>query len=95
LETRWHFVEIDKHWEWRKIGPTGAITGSSAPSKDYGAIVTDAIRNGFQPAAHHWHVITEAGITRFEPGTAPTISPNQRRGMDGTDSGIKRRATDK
>src|SRR5688572_6016808 len=69
LDARWHFVEVDNLWTWRLISPTDASVSSSAPDKDFGVIVSDALRNGFQPSSHHWNVITANGITRFEPGT--------------------------
>lgn len=91
---RWHFVEIDRRWTWRLVTAQGAVLATSNPCEDYGAAVTDALRNGFQPAIHYWHVITANGITRFEPGIAPQTSVNRRRSMDGTEPAIKRRMTD-
>jgi hypothetical protein len=80
MDERWHFVESDNLWTWRLIGPTGVSVRSSEPGKDFGEIVSDALRCGFQPSSHHWHVITANGITRFEPGAAPQVHPERRSG---------------
>jgi hypothetical protein len=91
---RWHFVEMDRRWTWRLVTAHGAVVGASIPCNDYGSAIMDALRYGFQPTVHHWHVITANGISRFEPGIAAQIFANRRRNLDESQSAAKRRGTD-
>jgi hypothetical protein len=93
MSVRWQFVEINREWTWRLIAHDSVIR-TSAPHSNFGVTVTDAIRQGFQPAIHHWHVITTNGITRFDPGAAPKTSPERRQITDGMQAVENRRATD-
>ena len=75
MATQWEFIEDkgrEPSWSWRCVllgGGHEAASPRSFPS--YGLAVRDAISHGFQPAKHHWAVITKLGTTRFQPGQDP------------------------
>jgi hypothetical protein len=77
MPQRWIFTEAPGRdgWSWRAISPVDGIDRDSKGFPDYGAMVHDAIKQGFQPSLEHWVVVSAHGTTHFEPGVPPTHAP--------------------
>ena len=51
-ESRWQFIQSeDSTWRWHR-GANGDTDSVSAPFKDFGRCVSDAIKNGFRADLH-------------------------------------------
>jgi hypothetical protein len=77
MPQRWIFTEAPGRdgWNWRAISPDDGTDRDSKSFPDYGAMVHDAIKQGFQPSLEHWVVVSAHGTTHFEPGVPPTHAP--------------------
>src|SRR5688572_32003188 len=77
MARRWIFTEAPGRdgWSWRITSPDEGIDRSSKGFPDYGAMVHDALKQGFHPSLEHWVVISAHGTTHFEPGMPPTHAP--------------------
>jgi hypothetical protein len=57
----------------------GSIERISGEFGDYGAVVLDAVNNGFQPASDHWIVEGALTTTHFEHGERAVVVPSEPR----------------
>jgi hypothetical protein len=78
MPARWVFVEGPKQneWTWRTIAPDGIVERVSHSFTDYGAVMLDAIKQGFRPRREHWVVITPHGTTHFKPNQPVVAHPD-------------------
>ena len=79
----WQFIRDRVHdsWSWRSVRADGSIERTSAPHAEFGKAVSDAVRNGFNPAGQHWLIADREWCTHFEPGSDPVTV---RRDADGS-----------
>ena len=68
----WQFVKAEtfgqRQWHWQRMTVDGSISIRSGEFGNYGEVVTDAIvHGGFQPSCEGWCIITDLGVTHFEP----------------------------
>jgi hypothetical protein len=77
--TSWWFKEDTSsqptQWTWRTIAADGGILKQSAPFKDYGQAVVDAIKHGFRPTSDYWAIETAHSIARFAHGQRSAFIP--------------------
>jgi hypothetical protein len=78
-QARWQFFEMHPEgtacWAWRHVMANGAIQSQSANLETYGAVMCDAIRNGFEPKKDSWDILCATCIAHFEPEAAPVLAP--------------------
>ena len=91
--TLWQFVKektgSGESWTWRRTGADGSVELSSAGShSNYGDVVYDAIRHGFQPKQQPW-IVTDGGFTShyFPDGRAPRSGGSPRPVPQAPDTG--------
>jgi hypothetical protein len=77
--TSWWFKEDTSsqptQWTWRTIAADGGILKQSAPFKDYGQAVVDAIKHGFRPTSDYWAIETAHSVARFAQGQRSAFIP--------------------
>jgi hypothetical protein len=75
--SRWQFAEVrfrgSRSWTWRHLSAGGALSKSAVMLESFGAVVRDAIRNGFDPQQDSWDVTSATYAAHFEPQLRPTL----------------------
>jgi hypothetical protein len=91
---QWQFIETGIRgsglWTWRRLNGRGAIQKQSATLQTYGAVVCDAIKNGFEPGKESWVSISASCVARFEPQNGPCLVPGGARSIRSV--GVNQRA---
>lgn len=77
----WVFNYHVDEWTWRQLSIDGSIAHISSPLQDFGAAVSDALKQGFRPKEHHWVVMNRTGTTHFRPGSMPISIPPDRQAV--------------
>jgi hypothetical protein len=76
MASRWLFKQHEAQpmlWTWRLLGAGSCIRQQAGEFEDYGAAVTDAVRNGFHPDEDHWIVETAREAVHHEHGRKPLV----------------------
>lgn len=62
-ESRWQFIQSeDSTWRWHR-GANGDSASTSAPFKDFGRCVSDAIKHGFRADLHAYSTRTHGPVS--------------------------------
>src|SRR5262245_15903205 len=78
MARRWCFHEgrtsRPNKWTWRILRVDGTIERISEQDfKEYGAVVLDAIRNGFRPKQDHWIIESTSSVVHFRHGEQSVV----------------------
>jgi hypothetical protein len=71
----WHFLAVGsigyRHWKWVHYSGSGRPARSSRRDfPGFSEAMADASRNGFEPSADRWEIITGSGTSSWlRPGT--------------------------
>jgi hypothetical protein len=75
--SRWQFAEVRfrgaRNWTWRRMNASGTLTKGSVMLESFGAVVRDAIRNGFDTQKDSWDITSATCSAHFEPQLRPAL----------------------